>query len=446
MRRRVFATTVTVLIVVVAITAVTYPRHGKADNAPRPTAVWLKSPVVGDLIESVNAPGEVEPLSKVTISAKVSARIVALPYQEGQVVTKGDPDASPSIPASVLVRLDASDPEAALRSADAHRAAQAAQIEVETNTVASRQADLKAVEASLLQAKQDLERTGCLYDQGIASRGECDMAKNSHDEAEARRASSEHALEAAQANLQVVRHNLDAADAEVAQAREALSYTTITSPINGVVTRVNGSVGELAVTGTMNTPGTAIMEVSDLSQMRVVVRVDETSVGKITVGQHAAVRIHTYPDDQFTGVVESIGLTPDVTADGVKYFKTKILLEPNKRRVCAGLTADVDIETQQYKDVLKVPSEAIMARPTESLPKEMWDSAPSARGLSTVVFCLVSGKALITPVSVGGSDADDTAVLSGINKDDTVIVGPYKALDALENGQYVVGTSRSGEK
>ena len=86
-------------------------------------------------------------------------------------------------------------------------------------------------------------------------------------------------------NIEVAQHQLKAADAEIARARDAVSYTTITSPIDGVVTRINAKVGELVVTGTMNNPGTMIMEVADLSQMLLVVQLDEADVGKVKAGR-----------------------------------------------------------------------------------------------------------------------------------------------------------------
>lgn len=254
MKPRVVITAICILVIAVIAGIAMYPRNRHSGGAPAATSVSVKNPTVGDLTESINVLGEIEPLTKVSISAKVAARIVELPFQEGQQVTKGDLQANPPSPASVLVRLDATDLQAALRSTEARHAAQAAQIEVEANNVASRRSDLAAMVASLQQAKLDLERSTQLCQSGIASQSELDQARNHYDQFEAKRASAAESLKAAEANLQVSQHNLEAAEAEVAQAREAVSYTTIQAPIGGVVTRVNGKVGELVVTGTMNTP------------------------------------------------------------------------------------------------------------------------------------------------------------------------------------------------
>ena len=107
------------------------------------TTVRVDFPVRGKLIEYVSAPGEIEPLSNVEISAKVSARVVALPHDEGATVTKGDPNASPPVLPSVLLKLDSKDWESQLVSAQANRDAQAAQSEVEQARIASQKATLK---------------------------------------------------------------------------------------------------------------------------------------------------------------------------------------------------------------------------------------------------------------------------------------------------------------
>src|SRR5213078_5154786 len=125
----------------------------------------------------------------------------------------------------------------------------------------------------------------------------------------------------------VMQHNLDAAEAEIARAKDNLSYTVITSPIDGVVTKLNAEVGELVVTGTMNNPGTVIMEVADLSTMLFKARVDESTVASVKIGQHAIVRVPAYKDREFHGTVTTVALANTEEKDGTKYFKTEVLLD-----------------------------------------------------------------------------------------------------------------------
>jgi len=415
-------------------------RFGQEGTDGEGPVVRVEPPERGDLIETVNAPGEVRPRNEVAISAKVMARIVELPYDEGDLVTKGDPDADPPVPPSLLVRLDATDLEAALRSAEARRAAHSAQTQVERARIESQQAQLQGYRASLLEAERDLQRCKALYQSNDMSRSQHDAAQLRYDQLKAQLLAAEHSVRAAEAGLKVLQHNLEAADAEIERARDALSYTTITSPIDGVVTRRNAKVGELVVTGTMNNPGTVIMEVADLSQMLLVVQVDEADIGTVEVGQQVVCRIHTYPDQEFKGVVDSMALTHDFAREGNKYFKTKILLEAGGQAIYSGLSADVDIQTKTHSDVLKLPSQAVLGRPVDDLPLSIREDNPDVdvrKTIATVVYRFIDGEAVVTPVTVGASDATHTVIQSGITPEDRVIVGPYKVLESLQHEQKV---------
>jgi HlyD family secretion protein len=315
----------------------------------------------GELAERVSAPGEIEPKTTVQISAKVSARIIEMPYDEGDLVTCGDPCASPPIPPSLLIKLDAKDLESQLRLAEAGRNAQEAQIEVEKARIESSKATLAALGASLEQAEKDLERKKGLFESTDISKADFDQIKYRTDELRAQYESAKHNLDAAQLNLVVMRHNIEQAEARIVEAQEKLSYTTILSPINGVVTRVNAKVGEMVMTGTMNNPGTVIIEVSDLSQMLVVAQVDEADIGGLAAAQEAEVVVQAFPDIKFKGVVDEIALKHRFSDNRTRYYRTEILLndDPNVSKLYTGLTADVDIQTRKHAEVIKVPSQAI---------------------------------------------------------------------------------------
>jgi len=427
-------------VVICGAVGVYFYTKSKASDGPKGEAVRVEKPVKGVLVEMVNAPGWVEPRTWVAISARTSARIIDMPYDEGATVTKGDPDAKAPVPPSVLVKLDATDLEAELKSAEARRAAQAAQIEVEKIRLDSQRSQLVATDATLLKAKQDLDRSSELLKSRYVAQSDFDQARTHYDEVKAQRESADQAIKAGEMNLLVFQHNLVAADAEITRARDQLSYTVITSPIDGVVTRRNAKVGELVMTGTMNNPGTVILEVADLSQMLLVVQVDEADIGGIRVGQRANVRIHTYGEKEFHGTVESIALTHDTTNSGAKYFKTKILLDKTDKPIYSGLTADVDILTEKHEDILKVPSQAILSRPVDGLPLSIRDNCPCVdkkKTFATCVYRFCDGKAVVTPVTAGPSDQTHTIVEAGVSPNDLIIVGPYKVLDGLANDQKV---------
>jgi len=430
---------VIVVIAVVGLVAGFVVRRRMSASA-KPTIVRVEEVIPGELVESVSAPGEIEPKSKVEISAKASARVVALPYEEGDCVTKGDPNAKPPVAASVLVRLDSKDLESQLLSAQARRAAQAAGIEVEKARIAGQKANLIGTAATLDQARTDLQRQKSLLATQDISQSAYDQAQLRLDELQAQYEAAKHALDAAELNLRVLEHNLDAADAGIEQAKEALSYTTIASPIDGIITRINAEVGEMVMTGTMNNPGTVIMEVGDLSQMLVVAQVDEADVGKLEVDQKAVVHIDAYPDREFDGQVYNIALSQDWSRQGTKYFRTEILLQPTELRLHSGLSAHVDVETRKHQKVLAVPSQAVMAREIESLPLEIRDDSPlvdKSKTFATVVFRYLNGKAAITPVKIGPSNLTHTIIEAGVQEGEKVIVGPYKELEKLKHDQAV---------
>jgi HlyD family secretion protein len=390
----------------------------------------------GDLTERVSATGEVEPKEIVQISTRVSARIIDMPYDEGNVVTCGDPNANPPIPASVLVKLDAKDLESQLRLAEASRNAQEAQTEVEKARIESSKSNLVALAATLEQAQNDLERKKGLFESRDISKADFDLIKYKVDELKGQYESAKFNLEASDKNLKVLKYNLEAAEAHIEEAKEMIGYTTITSPINGVVTRVNNKVGEV-VTGAINYPGTVIMEVSDRSKMLVVAQVDEAD---IEVGQKAVVNIQAFPNVKFTGVVDEIAMKHRFSSNQTRYYRTEILLhnDANVSKLYTGLTADVDIETRKHPDVITVPSQAILAREVDSLPldiREKNDVLDKGKKFATVVYRVVDGKAVATPVRAGQSDLTHTIVLAGLKDGDKVVVGPYKVLDNLKQDQ-----------
>ena len=429
-----------ILIAALVVGAVVVNKRHK--NKDPGEVVRVEEVKLGELTEEIGALCEIEPKEVVQLSARVSARIVEMPYDEGNTVTCGDPNANPPVPASLLIKLDAKDLESQLRLAQAGRNAQEAQIEVEKERIEASKATVVGLEASLEQAENDLQRKKGLYETHDISKADYDQVKYRADSLRANNESAKHDLEAAKRNLVVMRHNLDAGDARIAEAKELLSYTTITSPINGVVTRVNAKVGEMVMTGTMNNPGTVIMEVSDLSNMLAVAEIDEADVGSLQVGQEAAATMLAFGNTVFKGKVDEIALKHRINNTGTRYYRTEILLDadPNVSKLYTGLTGHVDIKTRRHPDVLKVPSQAVLARQVEDLPLDVRDKCGEVdknKTFVTAVYRFADGKAVVTPVKMGKSDLRDTVIESGLKEGDKVIVGPYKVLENIKHDQKV---------
>ena len=425
---KIFITVVVTVVVLLAVGSGLWFARGR--GADEGTAVRIEPVTGGDLVEIVSAPGLIQPKSKVSISARVAARVVELPYKEGDRVKKGE---------SVLIKLDSKDLEAQLRAVEARSAAQAAQIEMAKSQLESSKSDIAALRAELTEAERDLNRQKGLHASQDVSQSVVDQAQTKYDQFQARLESSIHTVEASEKNLNVMRHQLEAAKAEILRATDNLSYTTIISPIDGVVTKLNVEVGELVVVGTMNNQGTVIMEVADLSTMLVKARVDETSIADLEVGQKAKVNVQAYEDQVFDGVVQSVALAATEEKDGSKNYKAEILLDTKGKQVLSGLTADVDIETRRHPGVLKIPSQAILGKRTDDLPAAVRDvpEVDKNRALAPVVFRFIDGKAMMTPVDVGPSDITHTVIKSGLKDGELVIVGPYKVFDKLTHEMKV---------
>jgi HlyD family secretion protein len=411
----------------------------KNTNKKPATTVRLEKPVRGDFTEYATCPGQIGPKKKVTISARVSARIVELPFKVRQKVTKGDPNAKPPILPSVLVRLDATDLETALKIAESRKAAQQEQIKMEKASIQALEDSLKSTEATLKMAELEYKRMEGLLQTKDISQSDYDRAKTTYDELSAKLSSDKHRLESAALNINVLEHNLKALEADIHRAEESLTYTTIVSPIDGVVTQLNAEVGEIVIFGTMNNPGTVIIEVADMSKMLVATEIDEVEIGKVKIGQKAKIRIPAFPDRTFTGIVDTVALKSTMSRVGSSFYKAEVLLDSNGVDLYSGLTADVDIEVKTYRDVLKVPTQSTLGREVDSLPSDIRDNklVDKNKTYATVVYKFKDGKAVVTPVKMGPSDISYTVIESGIDSNDVIVTGPYKVLESLQHDQEI---------
>ncbi|MFZ4722760.1 MAG: efflux RND transporter periplasmic adaptor subunit [Phycisphaerales bacterium] len=368
----------------------------------------------GVLVESVSAPGVVEPKSKVDVSAEVSARIMELPAREGARVKKGD----------VLVRMDGRDLQAALAGAEARRDGDRFRLEAERSRIQGAKQNQENVRAILA-------RTQALHDTG-------DVSRQQLDDAIARARDVESQVQAAEKTIAQLERSLAASEATIEQSREAVRRTVIVSPIDGLVTYLKAEVGELAVVGIMNSPGTLIMTVADLGAMHLNAKVAETDIARVAVGQDAKIYVNAYKDDPFDGKVSEIALQRTVEKDGTGSFKVLVNLDLKGRQIFSGLTGNVDIDIARQEGLM-VPSQAVVERPVNDLPESVKSSplVQKNRRVTTVVFRVIDGKAVVTPVVTGASNLTDTLIKEGLTAGDTIITGPYRSLEKLKNGEAV---------
>lgn len=373
----------------------------------RPLEVRMETVAKGNLVRTVSSPGVIEPRTKIQVSAQVLAKILALPFREGQTVKKGD----------VIVRLDGRDLAAALESAQAG--------------LFQQEANLKGAEAEATQTHQNLDRI-----KGLPQ----DYTRSEVERAESLATMSD-------SRVAALRQAIAQARATITRAQKDLENTTVTSPIDGVIIKLNAEVGETVVVGTLNNASSVIMEIADLSDLLVKARVDEVNIAPIKAGQRAVVTTTAYRTQQLVGTVERVGLKKLVGTDQTMYFEVQIaLVKPESLTLGSGLTASTDIEVETFPQVLRVPSQAVQDRKLDDLPKEVREKAlvDPGKTVARVVFIVENGKTKIVPVKTGPSDLTHTMIEKGLTEGQKVVVGPYRALTELKDDESVVEEGTKG--
>lgn len=379
-----------------------------------------------ELVETVSAPGELDPEIKVDVSAEVSARILELPFREGATVRQGE----------VIVKLDDRDLKASLD-------AQVAQRDGERFRLRSEQERLASPTSQLANARAALERQESLFKTGDVSRADLDNAIARVRDLEAQIAS-------AKEGLSVIESSLAAAEANIERARELLKKTTITAPIDGQITELNAEQGELVVVGTMNNAGTKILTIADLGSVRLKSKVAESDVARVKAGQPATVRVNAYRNREFKGTVERVALARGTeqsfgsSAGGTGggqggWFKCEVKLDLTEgETLLSGLAANVDIVVATTQGLL-IPSQSLLEKKLDDLPKDIAESplVDKVRKKAIVVFRMVDGKAVLTPIKTGASNLTDTMVVEGLSEGDVVVTGPYRVLERLKQGDAI---------
>ena len=391
-----------------------------------------------DLEAVVTASGNIRARRTVDISSDVSGRIVELNVDEGDDVEEGQ----------ILLRIDQTQFQATVaqsRAALSQREAQAAQ-----------------QNASLIQATREYDRM-----QGLWTRDSTLVSRQQVDDAATQ-------AEVAGALFTAAEHGVDQARATLAEAEDFLSKTTIRAPISGKVTRLNIELGETAIVGTMNNPGSLLLTVSDLSVIEAVMQVDETDVPEISIGDSAALELDAFPETEFAGTVTEIGnsaIRPPSSTAGTGQtptidFEVVITLDNPPVELRPDLSTTADIITEVRSQVLAIPIIALTVRDRgqresgDANDPEAEDgngaaSAGSDARLDTGdededdeeegVFVVREDEARFVPVVVGIAGQEYFEVLSGLSEGDTVVSGPYQRIRELGDGEEVRTDSASAE-
>lgn len=361
------------------------------------------------IIQKVNATGRIQPKTQIRISADVSARITALHVKEGQWVEKG----------ALLVELDRERYMAAVESAEA--------------TVRSAQANSKLVMENMNKAEKDYDRSRDLI---------------------ARRLESQAAMDAADAAYKVEIARYEAALDQVAQARatlkqahDDLSKTMIYAPMTGTISDLNKEQGEIAIGSQFQED--IILVVADLNEMEAQVNVDENDIVSVEIGQHAEITVDALFGEKLIGTVYEIANSANTgdagTANQKTEFEVKIAISGEISKLRPGMTASADMFTETKPNVVGIPIQSVAVRTIDQLTlegEEVSDAekrfTADADGFVEIVFCVEDGKVIARQVETGIQSDDMIEIISGIEEDEVVVTGSYRAISTdLANGAEV---------
>ncbi|MCU0228489.1 MAG: efflux RND transporter periplasmic adaptor subunit [Bryobacterales bacterium] len=428
-------------------------RQGKAEK------VQTARIATQDVVSQVTATGEIRPLNYINIGANAQGRITELLVQEGERVNRGQ----------ILAKLESVQPRAQLTaqqasasSTEAEAAAQESAVRAASDTMESAEATVGRVQAQLEQARQDFDRAKQLFDAKLVSKQEFDSRKSAYDVAVASVKEAEAALSRAQAqqrqaaaSLSASQRRIAAAKAEVTRIQDLVERTYAISPLDGMVTNLPVKVGEIVVPGIQNSAASLIMTIADMSVITAEVKVDETDIINVQLGQTADISIEAFPDRTFKGKVIEIGNTAilrssglassqsQISSDEAKDFKVVVAMDEPPPTIRPGLSCTVKIVTAKKEKVLALPLQALASRTKGDLrkregkqddkppadPKEAAELKKELQG----VFVVKDGKSTFVEVTTGVTGTTEIEVVSGLKEGDEVITGPYRSLRTLRN-------------
>ena len=408
-----------------------------------------------DLATVVSASGEIKPKTYVNIGANAFGKITRLYVREGDQVKKGQSLAQLE---NVQSSADVSANQASLQAAETDAIAADAALKTAN-------ADLVRAQADYDRNKLDWERAENLYKGGLIAKSDYDSRKNAWATADA-------GLIQAQARVAQASAQKDSADKHVSQGRatltratDILQKTSYAAPFDGVITNLPVREGETVVIGIQNSPGSTLMTLADMAIITAEVKVDETDIVNVRLGQPADVTIDAIPRKIFHGTVSEIGDNAIVRSSGLstsqqttaseeaKDFKVVVTLQDAPKDLRPGLSTTAKITTATRNNALAIPIQALTIRTNAQLAEQNSSSgsvhaaspAPKETALKDQkkddsiqgVFVIRNRKAEFVPVITGVTGTTDIEVLQGLKEGDEIITGSYKILRTLRPGRGV---------
>ena len=493
-KKIIIGATVGVLLLIVIVVSVLATRT----DTPEVTVVKVdKKP---ELRSTVTASGEVRPIQFMNLTSEVQGRIDDIYVKEGDQVTRGQPlvkldpnqlDANTQAQTAAYqatqdeIRSSESQVTAAQNSyAQSQQQLNSAQVAVDTarQNVVAAQTDVDKAQVEVNAATREMNRNQQMLESGVISRQVYDESKDrvenaraslntakstlaarnlSVKDAQARLAQQNVALRDSKRAVDAASINVSSSQARANQAAATLrgqqnqrDKTLVVAPINGVIAEIPSKVGTFAVAGLSTT---ALLTIADMSAINVEVKVDETSIDQVEVGQPAKIKVDAFGDKELVGSVSQKtplavgksqttgGLSTSINVQEAKEFRVVISLKdlPDdvKNGLRPGMSATAEITTKTVKDVISIPLQAVIEKKPEGTPTPtLAGDAPQPLDKPkaiTGVFVLNGSKVKFVEVQTGIIGESDREITSGLSPGDEVITGPSRVLNTLKDGAVV---------
>jgi HlyD family secretion protein len=415
------------------------------------TKVLTARVVRQDLVTVVSGTGQIKPKTYTNLGATSMGRVTHLFVKEGDMVKAGETVAS----------IEHVQQEAAVSGQQA--AIAAAKTDIDANIAAEKtaEANVAKAKADLEQKRLDWEREQPLYEAGIVAKSDFDAKKAAYDTDVASVDQAIAALNQTRAQTSSLRGHLNTQVASLRANQNALDLTIAVAPFDGIVTNLPVREGETVVEGIEGYQGSTLMTLADMSVITAEVKVDETDIVNVQIGQPADVTVDALPGKVFKGhvtlvgdqaLLRSTGMATSTSTSGTeeaKDFKVVVTLDAPSSDLRPGLSTTAKITTAHKSGVLSLPIQALtMADPKadsskNSIQTASASSAPPVKSVPVQGVYVVdrdkSGKlrAKFVPITTGITGPTDIEALSGLKEGDEIVIGPYKTLRNLKNNALV---------
>jgi HlyD family secretion protein len=414
----------------------------------------------GDLTAVVTASGEIKPKNYINLGANAQGPLTSIFVKEGDQVRKGQVVAQIE---NTQPNADVAAQKAAINSALADSAAAEAGAKASEDAINTALAGLEKAKAEMERTKANMDRANELYKGKLIAKQDYDQKVAEYDSAKAGLNDAQTRIDQARAmknqslaSQTSAQRRVTQAQANLTRINDILDKYAVVAPLQGIVTNLPVRVGETVVPGIQSSTASTVMTIADMSLITAEVKVDETDIVNVKLGQQADVTIDAIPNKTFKGHVTEIGNTAILRSTGLaasqsavssqeaKDFKVVIALDNPPDEIRPGLSCTAKVTTATRQKALTIPIQALTVRQKGELlpPAKSGVQAASQPDPATEkankeelqgVFVISAGKAQFRKVETGITGATDIEVLTGLKEGDEIITGSYKIIRTLRN-------------